>query len=93
MDRHLQNKAPEVVALYERFIALARECGPFTYAVSKTAITLKGTRRQHLVVEEITVPVAKSIGAFLGTLVLTREVTLGELRRLPATLASLRRTR
>ena len=43
MDRHLQNKAPEVVALYERFIALARECGPFTYAVSKTAITLKGT--------------------------------------------------
>lgn len=45
LDRHLSGKAPDVVALYERFIALAEECGPFTYSVAKTAITLKGTRR------------------------------------------------
>jgi hypothetical protein len=43
--RHLQGKRPEVVALYHRFIELAQACGPFTYAVSKSAITLKGTRR------------------------------------------------
>lgn len=45
MERHLLGKPPEVVALYRRFIELARACGPFTYAVSKSAITLKGTRR------------------------------------------------
>ena len=45
VERHLVGKAPEVIALYQQFIELARACGPFTYAVSKTAITLKGTRR------------------------------------------------
>jgi hypothetical protein len=45
VQRHLQSKPPQVVALYHRFIELAEACGPFTYAVSKTAITLKGTRR------------------------------------------------
>ena len=45
VERHLQGKRPEVIALYPRFIELAQACGPFTYAVSKTAITLKGTRR------------------------------------------------
>jgi hypothetical protein len=45
VERHLLSKPPEVVALYHRFIELAQACGPFTYAVSKTAITLKGTRR------------------------------------------------
>jgi len=45
VERHLQGKRPEVIALYHRFIELAQACGPFTYAVSKTAITLKGTRR------------------------------------------------
>lgn len=44
-ERHLLGKPPEVVALYHRFIELAQACGPFTYAISKTAITLKGTRR------------------------------------------------
>jgi hypothetical protein len=42
---HLAGKPDEVVALYERFIALVDECGPFTYRVTKTAITLKGSRR------------------------------------------------
>jgi hypothetical protein len=45
VERHLKDKPAEVVALYERFIALATRCGPFTYAVAKTAITLKGSRR------------------------------------------------
>lgn len=45
VERHLQGKRPEVIALYHRFIELAQACGPFSYAVSKSAITLKGTRR------------------------------------------------
>lgn len=45
VERHLKDKPAEIVALYERFIALATRCGPFTYAVAKTAITLKGSRR------------------------------------------------
>jgi len=45
VERHLQGKRPEVIALYHRFIELAQACGPFTYAVARSAITLKGTRR------------------------------------------------
>jgi len=42
---HLAGKPDEIAALYRRFIALVEECGPFTYRVTKTAITVKGTRR------------------------------------------------
>jgi Domain of unknown function (DUF5655) len=45
VERHLQDKPALVVALYRRFIELAEECGPFTYAVAKTAVTLRGSRR------------------------------------------------
>src|SRR5437870_5828712 len=45
VERHLDGKPAAVVALYQRFIALVDDCGPFTYRVTKTAITLKGTRR------------------------------------------------
>ena len=45
VDRHLQDRPAEVVALYRRFIALAEACGPFTLAATKTAITLGGARR------------------------------------------------
>ena len=45
VERHLSGRSDEIVALYRRFIALVDDCGPFTYSVSKTAITLKGTRR------------------------------------------------
>jgi hypothetical protein len=45
VERHLIGKPPEVVAMYRRFIELAERCGPFTYAVAKSAITLKGVRR------------------------------------------------
>ena len=45
VERHLRDKPEQVVALYRRFIELAETCDPFTYAVAKTAITLKGSRR------------------------------------------------
>ena len=42
---HLHGKPDAVVALYRRFVPLVQACGPFEYAVSKTAITFKGSRR------------------------------------------------
>jgi hypothetical protein len=45
IERHLEASSDQVVALYRRFIELVTECGPFSYSVAKTAITLKGTRR------------------------------------------------
>lgn len=45
VEGHLVGKPDEVVDLYRRFIALVEACGPFTYSVTKTAITLKGERR------------------------------------------------
>lgn len=44
-EDHLRDKPADGVAMYHRFIELVERCGPFTYAVSKTTITLKGTRR------------------------------------------------
>jgi hypothetical protein len=45
VEDHLADKPDEIVALYRRFIALVDECGPFSYRVTKTAITVKGSRR------------------------------------------------
>jgi Domain of unknown function (DUF5655) len=45
VESHLAGKPTEIVGLYRGFIGLLTACGPFSYAVSKTAITLKGTRR------------------------------------------------
>ena len=45
IERHLQDKPEQIVALYNRFIRLAEACGPFVYSVAKSAITLKGSRR------------------------------------------------
>lgn len=45
VERHLAGRPDQIIALYERFIQLAEACGPFTYSVAKSAITLKGTRR------------------------------------------------
>jgi Domain of unknown function (DUF5655) len=45
VERHLSALPEEVIGLYRRFIELVTECGPFSFSVSKTAITLKGTRR------------------------------------------------
>lgn len=43
--RHLHGQPDFAVRLYRQFIELVEAIGPFTYAVSKTTITLKGTRR------------------------------------------------
>jgi hypothetical protein len=45
VQRHAEGVSADALALYERFIALAGQCGPFSYRVTKTSITLKGTRR------------------------------------------------
>ena len=45
IERHLTGKPAAVRDLYRRFIDLVKACGPFTYDVTKTAISLKGTRR------------------------------------------------
>jgi hypothetical protein len=45
IERHLAGQPDFAVELFHRFIALAEDIGPFTYAVSKTTITLKGARR------------------------------------------------
>jgi hypothetical protein len=45
VQRHVDGKPPDIVALYHRFIELVESCGPFTYTVAKTAIALKGERR------------------------------------------------
>jgi hypothetical protein len=45
VERHLAGKPESIIELYFRFIALAEDCGPFALSVSKSAITLKGSRR------------------------------------------------
>lgn len=45
IERHLRDKPEQVAALYDLFIRLAEACGPFSYSVAKSAITLKGSRR------------------------------------------------
>jgi Domain of unknown function (DUF5655) len=45
VEMHTDGKPPASVFLYERFVAAVADCGPFTYAVSKSSITFKGTRR------------------------------------------------
>ncbi len=45
VDDHLDQVPDDIARLYDRFIELVAECGPFTYSVTKSAITLKGTRR------------------------------------------------
>jgi Domain of unknown function (DUF5655) len=45
VEDHLRGKPAAVVELYERFVELIAACGPFDYAVSKTGITFKGSRR------------------------------------------------
>ena len=45
VERHLAGRPDFAVELFRQFIAAVERVGPFTYAVSKTTITLKGTRR------------------------------------------------
>lgn len=45
VEDHLRGKPAVSVALYLRFVQLVAACGPFTYAVARTTITFKGSRR------------------------------------------------
>ena len=45
VEDHLRGRPEASVALYRRFVELVEACGPFTYAVSKSGITFKGSRR------------------------------------------------
>src|SRR5829696_8555242 len=45
VEDHLHGQPEESVALYREFVRLVQACGPFSYAVSKTTITFKGSRR------------------------------------------------
>ena len=45
VEDNLRGKPPASVELYRRFVQLMQDCGPFSYAVSKTTITFKGSRR------------------------------------------------
>lgn len=74
VERHCAGKPAEIVALYHRFIALAQGCGPFSYAVAKTAITLKGTRRGFA-------GASLNAGSLDGYLDLQRRVTDARMRR------------
>ena len=45
MEDHLAGRPESSVELYRQFVRLVEACGPFSYAVSKTSITFKGSRR------------------------------------------------
>jgi hypothetical protein len=45
VGRHLAGQPEQTLTLYEAFLERAEAIGPFTLAVSKSAITLKGSRR------------------------------------------------
>ncbi|HZT98008.1 MAG TPA: DUF5655 domain-containing protein [Chloroflexota bacterium] len=45
VEDHLKGRPESSVRLYARFVELVTSCGPFSYSVSKTAITFKGSRR------------------------------------------------
>jgi hypothetical protein len=72
--RHLQGKPAEVAALYTGFVKLVERCGPFTYSVTKTAITLKGERRGFA-------GLAPKAGSLDGYLDLQRQVADPRIRR------------
>jgi hypothetical protein len=44
-EDHLRGQPAGSIELYRRFVELVAACGPFSYAVSKTMITFKGSRR------------------------------------------------
>jgi hypothetical protein len=68
VEDHLRDKPPVSVALYLRFVQLVAACGPFTYAVAKTSITFKGSRRGFAGAR----PTERGLTAYLD---LTRQVT------------------
>ncbi len=67
VEDHLRGKAANVRALYEAFERLITACGPYDTAVTKTAISFKGTTRGFAGAT----PRSKSLAGFLD---LTEEV-------------------
>ncbi|MFJ2620636.1 DUF5655 domain-containing protein [Glutamicibacter sp. NPDC087344] len=45
IERHLAGQPQFAIDIFHRFIEAVAQIGPFTYAVSKSSITLKGTHR------------------------------------------------
>ncbi|MFE6968595.1 DUF5655 domain-containing protein [Isoptericola sp. NPDC057653] len=45
VDRHLEGRPEATLELYRAFMERAEAIGPFTLSLSRSAITLKGTRR------------------------------------------------
>lgn len=45
VEDHLHGHSTESIELYRRFVDIVAACGPFTYAVSKSIVTFKGSRR------------------------------------------------
>lgn len=45
IERHLEGQPEFAADLFHDFIRMVEAIGPFTYSVSKSTITLKGTRR------------------------------------------------
>jgi hypothetical protein len=45
VEQHLEGQPEFAIELYDEFIRMLEGLGPFTYRVTKTMITLKGTQR------------------------------------------------
>jgi hypothetical protein len=45
VEDHLTGQPASSVQLYRRFVSMVEQCGPFSYSVTKTTITFKGSRR------------------------------------------------
>jgi hypothetical protein len=45
VEGHLAGQPDRSVELYRRFVSVVEQCGPFSYSVTKTIITFKGSRR------------------------------------------------
>jgi hypothetical protein len=45
VERHLEGKPAESVAMFHRFVELVGACGPYEPSPSKSSVTFNGTRR------------------------------------------------
>jgi hypothetical protein len=45
VEDHLAGQPASSVELYRRLVSMIERCGPFTYSVTKTTITFKGSKR------------------------------------------------
>jgi hypothetical protein len=45
VEDHLAGQPASSVELYGRFVSMVGQCGPFSYSVTKTTVTFKGSRR------------------------------------------------